>query len=102
VNALYRRDRDTELLNRCDGLGLEPRAPHKLFAGRLAARNEAALLLKHAAFRDRVQGRERVAATQRELADEVYNGRIDHKALRESALYPTLREILAGEQGQAS
>lgn len=94
VNALYRQDRDTELLNRCDGLGLEPRAPHKLFAGRLSPRNEAALLLKHAAFRDRVQGRERVAQLQRELADQVYNGRIDHRALRESPLYPTLREVL--------
>jgi DNA repair photolyase len=98
VNALYRRDRDTELLNRCDGLGLEPRAPHKLFAGRLTARNEAALLLKHAAFRDRVQGRQRIAATQRELADQVYSGVIDHRALRESPIYPTLREVLEREQ----
>jgi DNA repair photolyase len=99
VNALYRRDRDAELLNRCDGVGLEPRAPHKLFAGRLSPHNEAALLLKHAAFRDRVQGRERVAVMQRELADQVYNGQIDHRALRESAIYPTLRELLEREPG---
>lgn len=94
VNSFYRQDRDTALLTRCDGLGLEPRAPHKLFAGRLSPRNEAALLLRHAAFRDRVQGRERVAALQRELADQVYAGTIDQRRLRESPLYPTVREVL--------
>jgi DNA repair photolyase len=94
VSPLYRQNRDVELLTRCDGLGLEPRAPHKLFAGKLAPRNEAALLLRHAAFRDRVAGRERVAVRQYELADQVYKGQIDHKALRESAIYPTIRGLL--------
>jgi DNA repair photolyase len=94
VSTLYRQNRDAELLRRCDGLGLEPRAPHKLFAGRLAPRNEAALLLRHAAFRDRVQGREHVAARGRELADQLYAGTIDQAQLRESPLFPTLREVL--------
>ncbi|NJM06247.1 hypothetical protein HC891_08705 [Candidatus Gracilibacteria bacterium] len=56
VSAHYRRDRDAIMLDRCDGVGLEARAPHRLYAGRLHPSNEAALLLKHAAFRDRVQG----------------------------------------------
>jgi DNA repair photolyase len=94
VSALYRQDRDAELLRRCDGLGLEPRAPHRLFAGKLAPRNEAALLLRHAAFRDRVQGRAHVAEAGRRLGDQVYAGTIDRAQLRESPLYPTLREML--------
>ncbi len=94
VQSLYRQERDEALLTRCDGLGLEPRAPHRLYAGRLSPRNEAALLLKHAAFRDRVARRDRVAAFHRELADQVYAGEIDAAALRESPLYPTLREVL--------
>lgn len=94
VQGLYRQDRDGELLTRCDGVGLEPRAPHRIFAGKLAPRNEAALLLKHAAFRDRVAGRERVAAMHRELAEQVYAGARDEAALRQSPLYPTLREVL--------
>lgn len=94
VSPLYRQDRDTELLNRCDGLALEVRVPHKLYAGKLTPLNEAALLLRHTAFRDRVLGRERVATLQRELADQVYAGQIDHQALRESPLYPTIRELL--------
>jgi DNA repair photolyase len=94
VSTLYRRNRDTELITRADGLALEIRAPHKLFAGKLTPQNEAALLLRHAAFRDRVQGRDRVAKLQHQLADQVYAGQIDHRALRESPLYPTLREIL--------
>lgn len=94
VQPLYRRDRDGEVLTRCDGLGVEPRAPHRLFAGKLSPRNEAALLLKHAAFRDRVTGRDRVAAMHRELADMVYTGGAPDSALRESPLYPTLREVL--------
>ncbi len=95
VQPLYRQDRDAELLTRCDGLGLEARAPHRIFAGKLAPRNEAALLLKHAAFRDRVAGRERVAALHRELADQVYAGEWREADLRQSPLYPTLREVLS-------
>lgn len=94
VSPLYRQERDGAILTRCDGLGLEPRAPHKLFAGRLKPHNEAALLLRHAAFRDRVQGRERVAAIQRELADQIYAGVVDAKRLRESPIFPTVREVL--------
>lgn len=94
VSASYRQDRDTELLNRSDGLGLECRAPERLFAGRLSPRNEAALLLKHAAFRDRVQGRDRVAALHRDLADQVYLGQAQEAALRQSPLYPTVRRLL--------
>lgn len=96
VQPLYRQDRDAELLTRCDGLGLEARAPHRIFAGKLAPRNEAALLLKHAAFRDRVGGRERVAALHRGLADQVYAGEWREAELRQSPLYPTLRGILGG------
>lgn len=95
VNPLYRHDRDSELLTRCDGLGLEVRAPHQLFAGRLSPANEAALLLKHAAFRDRVQGRERVAALHRQLADQIYLGEVDRAALRQSPLYHTLVDVLS-------
>lgn len=95
VQSIYRHDRDGELLTRCDGLGLEARAPHRLFAGRLGPRNEAALLLKHAAFRDRVARRERVATLHRELADAIYSGEsVDDKTLRESPLYLTLRDVL--------
>jgi len=95
VDPLYRQDRDAELLTRCDGLGLEVRAPHSLFAGRLSPANEAALLLKHAAFRDRVQGRDRVAALHRQLADQVYAGAVDRAALRQSPLYHTLVDVLS-------
>jgi DNA repair photolyase len=94
VSALYRQDRDSTVLTRCDGLALEVRAPHRIFAGRLAPRNEAALLLKHAAFRDRASGRNHIAAVHRELADQVYHGTIDPAALRQSSLYPTLRTLL--------
>ncbi|MFV9503202.1 MAG: radical SAM protein [Oscillochloridaceae bacterium umkhey_bin13] len=94
VNPRYRQDRDTEILTRCDGLGLEIRAPQRIFAGKLAPRNEAALLLKHAAFRNRISGRERVASIERQLADQVYQGQIDPAALRQSPLFPQLRELL--------
>ncbi len=94
VNALYRQERDSELMTRCDGLGLAPRAPHRLFAGRLRQQNEVALLLKHAAFRDRVAGRERVALINSQLAEQAYTGRLEQDALRESSIYPVVREVL--------
>ncbi len=94
VSPIYRLDRDREILLRCDELGLAPRAPHQLFAGKLAPRNEAALLLRHAAFRDRVQGRERLANLHRELAEAVYQGRYRVSELRQSPLYPTLGPLL--------
>ena len=94
-NDIYRAERDRELLARCDALNLSARPPHELFAGRLKPANEAALLLKHTAFRDAIQGRANMAALGRSLANQVYSGADDDAALRESPLYPTLREILS-------
>ena len=91
----YRAERDRELLARCDSLNLPVRAPHSLYAGKLSPRNEAALLLRHTAFRESVQGRAHMAAIGQQLADLVYRGQADDARLRESPLYPTLREILA-------
>ncbi|MEI7771935.1 MAG: radical SAM protein [Chloroflexales bacterium] len=98
VSASYRHDRDVELLNRCDGLNLEVRAPHRIYAGKLRATSEAALLLKHSGFRDRVQGRDRVADIHRNLAEQIYAGDTRPASLRESPLGPTIREIL--DRGQ--
>jgi DNA repair photolyase len=97
VDPRYRQNRDAEIMSRCDGLGLAIRAPQHLFAGRLAPANTAALMLKHAAFRDQVQGRQRVATLHRSLADQIYTGTATESALRQSPLYPTIRAILAGE-----
>jgi hypothetical protein len=91
---VYRAERDRELLARCDALNLPARPPHQLYAGRLRPENEAALLLRHTAFRDAVQGRVRMAQLNRDLAELVYQGADDETALRGSPLYPTLREIL--------
>jgi DNA repair photolyase len=96
-DAGYRAERDRELLRRCDALNLPVRAPHRLFAGKLKPRNEAALLLKHVAFRDAIQGRVHMATLGRELADQVYRSEADDQRLRQSPLYPTLREILGDE-----
>ena len=96
-DPVYRAERDRELLARCDAINLPVRAPHELFAGKLNPHNEAALLLKHTAFRDATQGRTHLAALGRELADLVYLGQADDARLRESPLYPTLREILGRE-----
>lgn len=90
----YRTERDRELLSRCDALNLPVRAPHHLYAGKLKPQNEAALLLKHTAFRDAVQGRIHMAGLGRELADMVYQGDFTDEHLRESPLYPALRDIL--------
>ncbi|MBS1965132.1 MAG: radical SAM protein [Chloroflexi bacterium SZAS-1] len=94
-DATYRADRDRELLARCDSLNLPVRAPHALYAGKLKPQNEAALLLKHTAFRDAVQGRIHMARLGRDLANRVYRGEASDTDLRESPLYPTLREILS-------
>jgi DNA repair photolyase len=94
VSPSYRQDRDVEMLNRCDGLNLEIRVPHKIYAGKLRPANEAALLLKHNAFRDRVQGRDRVANIHRNLAEQIYAGDMRPASLRESPLAPMIREIL--------
>lgn len=90
----YRNERDRALLERCDALNLPVRPPHELYAGRLKPRNEAALLLKHTAFRDGVQGRSNLARQGRELADLIYHGQETDVQLRSNPLYSTLREIL--------
>ncbi|HJZ46276.1 MAG TPA: radical SAM protein, partial [Roseiflexaceae bacterium] len=73
----YRAERDRELLARCDALNLPVRAPHSLYAGKLRPQNEAALLLRHTAFRDAVQGRTYMATLGRNLADLIYRGQAD-------------------------
>jgi DNA repair photolyase len=93
-DPVYRAERDRELLARCDALNLPVRAPHSLYAGKLNPRNEAALLLRHTASRDAIQGRTHIATLGQELSDLVYRGQADDAQLRASPLYPTLREIL--------
>jgi DNA repair photolyase len=90
----YRAERSAEIMVRCDGFGIEVRAPHKLFADKLRPHNEAALLLKHAAFRDEVQRRGNMATMHRELAELAYTGAINPTRFRASPLWPTLRPIL--------
>lgn len=94
-DTTYRSERDREILARCDALNLPVRIPHDLYAGRLRPHNEAALLLKHTAFRDAVQGRTHMARHARELAERVYRNQATEDQLRDSALYPTLKEILS-------
>jgi DNA repair photolyase len=93
-DALYRAERDRELLALCDTLNLAVSAPHRLYAGRIRPRNEAALLLKHTAFRDAVQGRAHLAREGLGLADLVFRGEATEAQVRASPLYPQLREIL--------
>jgi len=90
----YRAERERELLARCDALNLPVRAPYELYAGKLKPQNEAALLLKHAAYRDAIQGRTNIAALGHDLAGLVYRGEATDQQLREHPLYPTLRDIL--------
>ncbi len=77
----------------CDALNLAVRAPHHIYAGKLRPANEAALLLKHTAARDAMQGCMHMAALGQELAALVYENAADDSALRQSPLYSTLREI---------
>jgi hypothetical protein len=93
-NITYRTQMNEELLQRCDELGLSPRMPHRLFAGRLHPANEAALFLKHIAFRDAIQGRSHMAKLHRELADAIYRGEATQAQVRANPVYPTLFEIL--------
>ena len=65
----------------------------------IAPENEAALLLKHTAFRDAIQGRARMAELNRALAELIYQGAAGDAALRDSPLYPTLRDILQRGEG---
>ena len=96
--ALYRAERDRDIMARCDARNIPPRLPHQLYAGRLKPENEAALLLKHTAFRDATHGRQHTAAHARALAEAVYRGEASDEQLRTSGLYPNLREILQGRQ----
>lgn len=93
----YRQERDRALLARCDALNLPVRIPHALYAGKLAPRSEAALLLKHTAFRDSVQGRENLAQQSLQLAELIFRGSASENQLRESVLYPTIKAILSRE-----
>ncbi|MEN9934578.1 MAG: hypothetical protein RLZZ387_1157 [Chloroflexota bacterium] len=97
ADPLYRAERDREIMALCDQLNLPVRPPHALYAGRLRPRNEAALLLKHAAFRDLVSGRVHLARDGQVLADLVFRGDATEAQLRNSPLFPELREILARE-----
>jgi DNA repair photolyase len=94
----YRQERDRALMMRCDALNLPVRAPHKLYAGKIAPRSEAALLLKHAAFRDSVQGRSNLAHQGQELAELIFTGRATASQLRTNPLFATLNTILSREE----
>jgi DNA repair photolyase len=99
VSNHYRRDRDQIMLDICDGMGIEPRAPRRIFTGKLSLRNEIALILKHSAYRDRVQGRTTIADQHSQLADRIYHGEIPEAELRQSPLYPDLRTLLEALKG---
>lgn len=90
----YRQERNQAVLERCDALNLPVRVPHGLYAGKLAPRSEAALLLKHTAFRDMVQGRSNLARQSYDLADQIFRGSATEAQLRESPLFPLLSSIL--------
>lgn len=90
----YRLKIDAEIMRRADLLGLESRAPHRIYHRRVAPTNEISLLLRHHAFRDITQGRERLAQLHRSLAEEVYLGRFDRVRLMQSPLWPTIEKIL--------
>jgi DNA repair photolyase len=98
----YRQERDRALLARCDALNLPVRIPHRLYAGKLAPRSEATLLLRHTAFRDAVQGRGHLAQQGQELADLVFRNAETEAQLHDSPLYPTLRAILSREQANVN
>jgi hypothetical protein len=91
----YRQERDRAVLARCDALNLPVRAPHRLYAGKLTPQNEAALLLRHTAFRDSVQGRHNIASQAEALAEQIFRGTATESQLRDSPLFPTLRAILS-------
>lgn len=93
-NEAYRSERNLDILRRCGSFGLEPHAPHRIYAGRLAPANEAALVLKHTAFRNGLQGQQRMAALHRELSDRVYHGTATPADLQQSPIWKTIRPIL--------
>jgi DNA repair photolyase len=90
----YRQERHRALLSRCDALNLPVRVPHAIYAGKLAPRNEAALLLKHAAFRDAVQGRVNLAQQNYDLADQIFRGTATEAHIHGHALGALLNAIL--------
>ena len=90
----YRRKVDEEILRRAELMGLEARPPHRIFHRRISPSNEISLLLRHHAFRDATQGRERLAQLHRSLAEEVYLGRYDQVRMMQSPLWPTIQNIL--------
>lgn len=93
-NAKYRYERNIEILSRCDHLAMPSHVPHHIYAGKLHPCNEAALIFKHAAFRNALQGQHHMAAHHRELADIVYRGEATPDALRTSPLWSKVRPIL--------
>lgn len=97
----YSIERNRTILTRCDALNLPVRVPHELYAGKINPRGEAALLLRHTAFRDAVQGRAHLARHSQELAERIYHGHASDGEMRESPLYPTLRTILSREKPPA-
>lgn len=90
----YRLKIDEEMIRRCDMLGLDVRVPHRIFHRRISPSNEISLLLRHQAFRDRAQGRERLAQLHRSLAEEAYLGRYDTVRLMQSPLWTTIEGVL--------
>jgi DNA repair photolyase len=90
----YRRKLDEEILRRADLLGLDVRPPHRIYHRRVSPANEIALLLKHHAFRDETQGRDRLAQLHRSLAEEAALGRFDQVRMMQSPLWPTIQSIL--------
>ncbi len=95
--AGYRAERSGEILRLADSVGLEPHAPHKIYAGKIGTRNEAALLLKHAAFRNAMTGQERMATLHRELAGLVYRSEDTSDQLRASPLWKKVCPMLGYE-----
>jgi DNA repair photolyase len=93
-NANYRTQRNREILRRCDRLGLEPHVPHHTYAGRIAPRNEAAALLKHAALRNMLNGHYHMAARHHELSDLAYRGEAAAEHLRTISLWNKLQPLL--------
>lgn len=90
----YRIKIDEELIRRCDMLGLDVRVPHRVYHRRISPSNEIALLLRHQAFRDTAQGRDRLAQLHRSLAEEAYMGRYDQVRMMQSPLWTTIDNIL--------
>jgi DNA repair photolyase len=92
--ADYRAGRNLDILRICDEVGIPTPAPHRLYAGRIAPLNEAALVFKHAAFRNALQGQHRMADLHRELADLTYSGQATPERLRSSPLWSKVKDIL--------